>query len=77
MEEQDIKIEDLQDELAISTGYLIGVTLLQDGILKSHLLTSNFPIGDIEKSISDLVGLALPSSKITIERKIVINEDQK
>jgi len=54
MEEKVIDLYNLVEELKDSTGYLVTVTLLKDGILTHHFLTSNFPTGDIKTSMEEI-----------------------
>jgi hypothetical protein len=51
-------VGELQEKLRASQGYMVGVTLLEDGILSHYLLTSNFPVGDIKDSMGELVKLS-------------------
>jgi len=66
MEEKNLAAQDLLDEMKTSTGYMIGITFLKDGVLKHHFLTNNFLIGDIKVSLNEIRKLALqkPSPKI-------------
>ena len=69
--EDKLEIQDLQDQLKISTGYLLGITFLKDGILTHHFMTNNFPTGDVKISLEELVKLALPDHKIIIRKEKV------
>ena len=71
--EDNFKIEDLQEQLKVSSGYMIGVTFLNKGILNTHFITNNFPTGDIEKSLEELKKLATSALK-TSEN---VNEPKK
>jgi len=72
--EDKLDIQDLQDQLKISTGYLVGITFLKDGLLKHTFMTNNFPTGDIEVSFIELLQLAYPDSTISIKKKKKVKE---
>ena len=61
--EDKLNIQDLQEQLQESTGYMLGITFLKNGILTHHFLTNNFPTNDIRLSLSEIRKLALSSLK--------------
>lgn len=63
MDERDFNFQDLQEQLKESTGYMVGITFLKNGILTHHFMTNNFPTGDIKTSINELRKLALDAAK--------------
>lgn len=69
----EFKIEDLQEQLKLSSGYMLGVTFLNKGMLATHFITNNFPTGDIDKSLKELGRLAEAALK-TSEN---VNEPKK
>jgi len=56
-------VQDMQEGLKTSSGYLIGVSFLNKGILTHHLLTNNFPTGDINIAMRELGKLATETLK--------------
>lgn len=56
--EADFNIQDLQEKLKSSSGYMLAVTFLNKGKLDSYFITNNFPTGDIGKSVTEWSKLA-------------------
>lgn len=51
-------MEQLQELLKDSPHYMIGITIIKEGQLEHHLITSDFPLADMLKShakIKDLI----------------------
>ena len=73
--EDKLTIQDLQEQLKVSTGYMLGITFLKDGLLTHHFMTNNFPTGDIKISLIEIRKLALAKPEpIVVEN---IDESKK
>lgn len=61
--EEVLDVADLPRRLKESTGYMLGVTLLENGILNHHFFTNNFPTLDIKESMKHINKLSTDVSK--------------
>ena len=60
----------LLQELETSTGYLVAITFLKDGVLTHHFLTNNFPTGDIKTSMEELKKLSKQPQVTKVSEKV-------
>lgn len=58
--------QDLQEQLKVCSGYMLGITFLKDGVLTHHFLTNNFPNNDVKMSLNEIKKLALSPAKLRI-----------
>jgi len=65
----------LLQELEASTGYMLGITFLKDGVLTHHFLTNNFPTGDIKTSLEEIRKLSKQTKVVNVSDKA--NEPKK
>lgn len=70
--EEKYTIEDMQNDMKTSDGYMIGVTFLKKDVLTHHLLFNTFLVNDIEISLKKLQELGA----VEVKNKIAENSNE-